>query len=195
VDVPAWFTPGATAPTDSGEEQPGLAGINGTWSAYLHNQETGTAGYAAQTTSYVIHSGDTFNLSLLGAVGFTFTTGFAASADATMHYDLYYGGTATTEGTLFGGGYFDLGTGNGTPFTAHSISGIAAPGAAVGQVLGIQFFNSSGIDPFVGVQATGPSWIELDNVSLSVAPVPEPATLALVSLGGLALMAFRRRNA
>ena len=68
-DVPNWFTPGATAPSDTGIEDPTKpppTGFDGGYTAYLFSGD-GTAGYAAQTTSYVIQSGDAFNLSLLGA--------------------------------------------------------------------------------------------------------------------------------
>jgi len=63
------------------------------------------------------------------------------------------------------------------------------PGGAIGQDIGIEILNTSG-----ALGATH-SWIDVDNVNLSVVPVPEPATMALVSLGGLALVAFRRRRA
>lgn len=197
TDVPSWFTPGATAPGDSGAEQGGVGGKDGLWAAYLHRQEPGTSGYAAQTTGYAIQPGDAFNLSFLGSPGYTFAAGYASEANATVHYSLYYGGTATTTGTVFADGYFDLGTGS-NPLSTFSISGITAPGAAVGEVLGIVFYNSSGIDPFVGVQAGADSgsWIYIDNVSLSVAPVPEPTSAALLGLGTLTgILALRRRRA
>jgi hypothetical protein len=38
------------------------------------------------------------------------------------------------------------------------------------------------------------NWVEADNVGLSVVPVPEPGTMALVGLGAGGLLTLRRRR-
>ena len=53
--------------------------------------------------------------------------------------------------------------------------------ASIGSKLGIELDN---------VTAVGDSWLGMDNVRLDV--VPEPATAALLTLAGLALLRRRR---
>jgi hypothetical protein len=80
-------------------------------------------------------------------------------------------------------------SGNGTPWANYTfVTGSPNPhsGFAPGDLLGVDFQNAT-------ADSYGFNWVEVDNVSLSV--VPEPCTMALLSLGGLALAAFRRRSA
>ena len=190
-DVPSWFTPGDQQAVDTGVENPGGAGFDGLYSAYLSILDSAAApgrGSAAQTTTYVLQTGDVLDLSLLGRPGYTFD-GSWAPADATLHYVLSYGGAGSTVGTTFAQGFIDFGTGNGGDWSSFSVLGIAVPTAAVGQVLGIELYNSSNVEG--GASLTTGSWIGVDNVSLTT--VPEPSMIALLSLGGLAFTVFRRR--
>lgn len=189
-DVPVWFTPGAQQAQDTGLENPGGSGFDGLYAAYLSTLDSHASpgqGTAAQTTSYVLQSGDVLSLSLLGRPGYTFD-GSWSPADATCHYVFYYGGDALTVGTPFASGFFDFGTGNAGDWSSFSVGGIAVPVAAVGSLLGIELWNSSDVEG--GSSDNTGSWIGVDNV---IVTVPEPGTIALVTLGGLTLVAFRRR--
>ena len=88
-------------------------------------------------------------------------------------------GLATVEANLALGPSYNW-TLTGAPNTLGFV-GISSVGTGVGATLPTEsLFNAAG-----GI--TG-------FINLYVVPVPEPATFALVGLGGLALLAFRRRN-
>jgi hypothetical protein len=145
-------------------------------------------GYTAQLYYFIGTLSDPVNTSSASSVLTAPAAGFVALAGATAAYD--NSGGATGQQGL---GYFDgsavsipgyssgpitfeiVATGNGFygrsgSFTESSISTGLAPSGYFGD-------NSSGMPAFV------------------VAPVPEPTTLALAGLGGLAsLVAFRRKQ-
>ena len=62
-----------------------------------------------------------------------------------------------------------------------------APSAGAGDYLGVDIYNAT-TDP------AHFNWVESDNVGLSVVPVPEPGTMALVGLGAGGLLTLRRRR-
>jgi|GEM_PF-5739184 len=70
------------------------------------------------------------------------------------------------------------------PFTPYSIN-YTAVSADVGKTVGVLF-------RVAGVEGDD-RWGQIDNVSASVAPIPEPSTYALVALGMGALVWLRRR--
>ena len=177
--VPCWFSSG-TLP-NSGLE-PGLPGSDGLWASYSGNSDVAAFGQTnaacSQTTGYVVEPNDSFAVSVLGG-GYSSDLNWSP-ADTTLHYTLYYGGTPTSVGTPFYQGFFDFGTGSGGSLTAYTHAGIAVPSAAIGQVVGISLYNSSGlnIDPCVGLQAAvGYSWAEFDKVILTVSAGAPPAIL------------------
>jgi hypothetical protein len=197
--VPGWTSAGVVVPNvDTGIEQTGVP-VDGTWSAYINNGNTSNGMYADQTTTHVVQPGEKFDLVLSARPLFTFLPGFAGGANATLHYRLYYGGTATTVGTTFSEGFFDLGlspNSSTAPYTTYSLLGVDPPPAADGSVIGITLMNSSGGlfgDPAgAAVAGLGVSWIGIDNVQLN--QVPEPGTIALLAIGGLGLASFVRHR-
>jgi len=68
-----------------------------------------------------------------------------------------------------------------TVWTEQTVSFVATGAQATGQTLGVYF----------GV--TGGTQAEWDNVRLTITPVPEPSSAALLGLGGLALILRRRK--
>jgi hypothetical protein len=180
--IPDWT---GNAASDTGVEYPQIAAQDGSMSAYFEMAD----GYAQQTTSHQIQSGDSFNISFYTLNNWTTEGTYWPDSEGQITVALYYGSLANTIGTYT----FDAGLGAGGSATwmnqALTVLDTDIPGGAIGQDIGIEILNTSG-----ALGATH-SWIDVDNVNLSVVPVPEPATMALVSLGGLALVAFRRRRA
>ena len=68
----------------------------------------------------------------------------------------------------------------GAPVDTYSNTFTVQAGAWAGKTIG------------AGLHAIG-SYPEIDNVTLSVTPIPEPATLSLLALGSLALVRRKRR--
>lgn len=181
-DTPNWFdgapvTVGdgtTTFRTDSGVERRAGQLPGSIIQAYINSANSRDDGlYANQTTSHVIGGVDAFILSVRAKPYFTFTSTWG-EANATMHWEMYYGGDASTLGTMFAEGYFDLGVGNGDagiPFELHQTSIVTPPPAALGSAIGISLYNTSGGwkagDPAGDTPADpSKSWIAFDNVSL-----------------------------
>ena len=195
--VPNWFS-GGTA-TDSGVEQPGAN--MPTWAGYSDNANAAAGIWANQLSTYVDNGSDNLYLSFWARNSYTFENFSTwAEADNTFHWVIWAG---DPTGVLTQG-YLDLGTGNGGLGANYYIAiDHSLIDAAAGFQIGISLYNTSGgivtsqmtgPDPINGLtSASGASWDDFSNVVLT--NVPEPGTLALLTLGGLStLVAFRRRS-
>ena len=186
--VPGWgFFNGAATATDSGVEND--SPLDGVMNAYLNAADSHAGIYPSQQTAYSISSGEGFQLTFdarytYGSTGPGGGWSQPMSAPEQIQADLYYvsGGVPVVFAS-------DVITwdanGAGTPWVTYSFTGVA-PLAAAGDLLGVDFQNISADPNYY-------NWSEVDNVKLS--SVPEPASMALIGLGGLALVALRRRNA
>lgn len=104
---------------------------------------------------------------------------------AVLNVSLYYFDGAN-RGSLGNQDFLVAGTFADAAFAVTSI-----PGAAVGKFLGIEFDNVSDLRDLEGDVVH--SWLGLDNVRLSV--VPEPGTVALLSIGVASQLVLKRRHA
>jgi hypothetical protein len=78
------------------------------------------------------------------------------------------------------------GDGSATLFEPYSVSGLAPTGAA--SALLTIGWNNGGL----GDNGTGPQSAFADDATFTVASVPEPASLSLLAIGGIALLVRRR---
>jgi len=153
---------------------PGNGNYGGTAHLWLDSYDSSVY----QTTSYAIQSGDEYTLSL------DISGEWAPDGNHNSLISLYY--MSGLSKVVFASQTF---TGpNAWGWTPQTLTG-AAPEAAVGDLIGLEIQN---ITPESGLPSNNDdSYTSFGNVTLGV--VPEPASVLLVSLGGLALVAFRRR--
>jgi len=128
-------------------------------------------------TGHTIAAGDQFKLNFLADNDWTnFPPG-------TMRAEVF----ATLDGGLTKTvlASADLNVDLGTPWQTLSLD-VPDASAGVGQQLGVYFRNI----PTMPNPGPNNSWIRIDNVQF--VPVPEPATLVMLVLGGLAMLVWRR---
>jgi len=200
--IPGWFS-GPTLASDSGSQTVAdktsgahTASYDGGAFGYLMLGDSQAGIYANQTVATTALSlGEPFTISF-GASGNGSSDSSWTGATSAIHYYIYSGATLGS-GNVMGSGFFVLpaspGEGGGAgdiPIWSTITMGVTAGTLDVGATaVGIAIVNSTGtIDGGLAVH----SWELIDRVSL-VQEAPEPTTIALLGLGGLALVAFRRR--
>jgi len=183
VDTPGWHNVGVSY-SDSGTE---MGGYNPTGTRNMYLMYGDDAAY--QTSGYAI------------GTGFGTDEGFDVSFSvgdiwewAYVSVSLYYDNPANVIGTQTI--YADVG-GTGWWSTMSDVTlNFSSTVASQGGLLGIMFQNIGGtgggstLDGFTG---GNPSWAAIDDVSITVVPVPEPSTFALAGIGLAVLVCFRKR--
>ena len=151
-----------TVAADSGVESAWPGSTEGVWSGFLMGSDPS----AYNLTNHIIAAGETFTLEVDAR------NNWSENTPALLQMDIYYdnagsrvqAATKTVELT-------DTWTGFSLEFAANDMPG------SIGNKIGIELNNVT----------SGASWIGLDNVR-----IPEPATMALLALGGLALIRRKR---
>ena len=190
--IPYWFSD-ATA-TDSGVENGEVPPDGSTWNAYMKGSDTYCR--ANQTTTHLIQNGECYIASIWCKNEWVYTSNYAHT-NGYLTVVLYYGGTPDI---VVGNGNATLGT-VGTPFFTNTfvilpgsashlietdwtnyVFGVitdAIPAAAIGQPIGIQFWNSS-TQYNASVDGTK-TWMEEDDVHLyatnGISPISTPVAL------------------
>jgi hypothetical protein len=144
----------------------------------------------------------------LATDGFTLV-GTTLGGSANLQSDGYFdGGTSTLTGTA--GGY-SLGSSSYTSFdvlalvcwtgTSANLAAAITANADVGIFAFVNPIGPGGSDPHVPELSGWPTTLSPANTAndgfpeLILAPVPEPCTLAIATLGGLSLLGLRRKKA
>jgi len=166
-DVPGWINANPVM-IDSGVEGPAAwwPHDNGNWAAFMRPTDA-----AYNLSDYTIQAGDSFSIDF--KAGCWWDDGLWT---ATLFYDSPANviGTYTTPGTT-------------VPHWSYAeysnLTPIAATAESVGHQLGILFMNT----------APGTGNAALTELTVSVVPVPEPATMSLMAVAGLGMLLGRRR--
>jgi hypothetical protein len=174
--IPGWVPsgPGVSPNYDNGgsgnEGVEATGNYGGSMHLFLNNLDPSVY----QTSAYSIMDGDAFALTL--NVG-------GEWADNGLHNELlsiYYvnGASRVSFASTV------ISAPQDWAYHSYTLNGVA-PVAADGKLVGVEFQEVSSTSA-----GTSVSWTAFDNVVLGV---PEPASIALFGIGGLALLAFRRR--
>jgi hypothetical protein len=171
-----WYHTAETwAVTTTGPSSPQEAG-GGAMHGLIHGQASG--GAIRQVTPTVMVEGTTYT-----AMMDIYHRDFTSSGSGT--FSLISGTSSGSGGTIT---ILNTTTGITAPVTQGQwlldvTVQYTATAADAGNFIGIAIDNVSGAS----------NWIEFDNVRLDAAPIPEPASLGLLALGGLGLLTRRRR--
>jgi len=161
----------------------GLVYVGGTTSGFLLNEDVNIAIYdgSSLVVALLEGAGDTGPASGDGNV---YGAGTFTDNSSAAYYDTLTAGGGTTSLTI------DLWTGN---FATYALADVNGSGSYVGTATFSQTLGDApGVPtPSTPVTLTGMPAIEL----LQPVSAPEPTTIALATLGGISLLALRRRKA
>jgi hypothetical protein len=185
--IPDWTPtgPGGAINYDLGGAYVGNSGVDGLpddsnygGAAHLWLDSYDPAVY--NTSSYTIQPGDNYSLS------FNINGEWSPDGNHNTAVSLYY--VSGGNRVIFDTYNVNVPINWNYTWTPESFN-VAAPSAGVGDPLGVEIQN---VTPESGNPVNNDdSYTAYGNVVLSV--VPEPTSIALFGLGGLALLAFRRR--
>lgn len=178
ADIPGWAS--ATQAVDSGVESDWPGSTDGSWSGFLMNGDPSVY----QLTDWTISVGDVFELKV------DFRDNWSETGPAQIFLGLFYDNAGVH--TMATGGIFSYTAPSATePWaTATVLFDSADTPAAAGKKIGIELLNVTGI----AGGANANSWMGVDNVRLSVTPIPEPGTVSLLAGAFFGLALMRRRS-